>query len=189
MTAADPVGYRRFVPAEADLLAEFLTAEDWPYHSAGPPGAAQIREDAAAGRYDNDQTRTFWIVTGTGAEAGLIRLLDLADDTPLFELRIRAACRAAGLGTQALRWLTGYLFTEFPGIRRIEGTTRQDNHAMRRTFAACGYVKEAHYRQAWPSPGGTVYDAVGYAILRTDWQAGTTTPPDWDDDPSLPVSD
>ncbi len=60
---------------------------------------------------------------------------------------------------------------------------------MRRTFVTCGYVKEAHYRQAWPSPGGTVYDAVGYAILRTDWQAGTTTPPDWDDEPSLPVSD
>jgi RimJ/RimL family protein N-acetyltransferase len=55
---------------------------------------------------------------------------------------------------------------------------------MRRTFRTCGYVKEAHYRQAWPSPGGTINDAVGYAILRTDWQAGTVTPPDWDDEPS-----
>jgi RimJ/RimL family protein N-acetyltransferase len=44
--------------------------------------------------------------------------------------------------------MTGYLFTEFPGIRRIEGTTRADNHAMRRTFRRCGYVKEAHWRQA-----------------------------------------
>jgi RimJ/RimL family protein N-acetyltransferase len=126
-------------------------------------------------------TRAFWIITGTGTgtEAGLIRLLDLGDDTPLFDLRIRAACRGQGLGTRALRWLTGYLFTEFPGIRRIEGTTRQDNHAMRRTFRTCGYVKEAHYRQAWPAPGGTAYDAVGYAILRSDWQAGTITPPEW----------
>lgn len=83
-----------------------------------------------------------------------------------------------------MRWLTSYLFTEFPGIRRIEGTTRQDNHAMRRTFRRCGYVKEAHYRQAWPAPGGRVYDAVGYAILRSDWQSGTITPPEWDDEPS-----
>ncbi|MDQ2815274.1 MAG: GNAT family N-acetyltransferase [Actinomycetota bacterium] len=183
MTAGDQIGYRRFVPAEADLLAEFLATQDWPYHGDGTPDAAQIREQAAAGHYDNDQTRTFWIVTG--AEAGLIRLLDLADDTPLFDLRIRAAYRGAGLGTHALRWLTGYLFTELPNIRRIEGTTRQDNHAMRRTFSKCGYVKEAHYRQAWPAPGGVVYDAVGYAILRTDWQADTITPPDWDDEPML----
>jgi RimJ/RimL family protein N-acetyltransferase len=182
--AGDRIDYRRFVPAEADLLAEFLTTEDWPYHGPGTPSAAQIRQDVAAGHYDNDETRTFWIVTGT--EAGLIRLLDLADDTPLFDLRIRAAYRGAGMGTRALRWLTGYLFTEFPGIRRIEGTTRQDNHAMRRTFRKCGYVKEAHYRQAWPAPGGTIYDAVGYAILRTDWQAGTITPPDWDDEPLSP---
>jgi RimJ/RimL family protein N-acetyltransferase len=187
MTAADPISHRRFVPAEADLLAEFLTAEVWPYHGSGAPDAAQIRAHAAAGRYDNDQTRTFWILTRTGTEAGLIRLLDLADDTPLFDLRIRAAYRGQGLGTQAVRWLTGYLFTELPGIRRIEGTTRQDNLAMRRAFRRCGYVKEAHYRQAWPAPGGMVYDAVGYAILRTDWQAGTNTPPDWDDEPRLPA--
>jgi|ERR1035438_1552587 hypothetical protein len=101
MTAADHIGYRRFVPAETDLLAKFLTTEDWPYHGDGAPDAAQIRDQAAAGHYDNDQTRTFWIVTGT--EAGLIRLLDLADDTPLFDLRIRAAYRGAGLGTRALR--------------------------------------------------------------------------------------
>ena len=44
------------------------------------PDAAQIRQDVAAGHYDNDQTRTFWIITGTGTEAGLIRLLDLAED-------------------------------------------------------------------------------------------------------------
>jgi RimJ/RimL family protein N-acetyltransferase len=180
----DDIGYRRFVPADADLLAEFLTTEEWPYHADGAPSATRIRQQAAAGDYDNDRTRAFWIITGTGAVAGLIRLLDLGDDTPLFDLRIRAAYRGQGLGTRAVRWLTGYLFTEFPGIRRIEGTTRQDNQAMRRTFRTCGYVKEAHYRQAWPAPGGTVRDAVGYAILRTDWQAGTITPPEWDDEPS-----
>jgi len=183
MTASDQIEYRRFAPADADLLAEFLTAEDWPYHGAGMPDASQVRERAAAGRYDNDQTRAFWIVTDANTVAGLVRLLDLGDDTPLFDLRIRAAYRGAGLGTHALRWLTAYVFTEFPGIRRIEGTTRQDNQAMRRTFRKCGYVKEAHYRQAWPAPDGTIYDAVGYAILRTDWQSGTVTVPDWDDEP------
>jgi RimJ/RimL family protein N-acetyltransferase len=165
-----------------DLLAEFLCGQDWPYHAGGTPDAAWVREQAAAGYYENDETRTFWVVSGDGTKAGLIRLLDLADDTPMFDLRIGAAYRGAGLGAAALRWLTGYLFTGFPAIRRIEGSTRQDNHAMRRTFRRCGYVKEAHYRQAWPSPPGRVYDAIGYAILRTDWQAGTITLPDWNDE-------
>jgi RimJ/RimL family protein N-acetyltransferase len=181
MPAGDLIKYRRFVPAEADLLAEFLTTQDWPYHAAGSPDPAQVRAQVQAGLYDNDQARAFWIVTDT--EVGLIRLLDLADDTPLFDLRIRAAYRGAGLGSHALRWLTAYLFTEWPSIRRIEGTTRQDNWAMRRTFRKCGYVKESHYRQGWPAPDGTIHDAVGYAILRSDWQTGTVTPPDWDDEP------
>jgi RimJ/RimL family protein N-acetyltransferase len=189
MTAGGHVEYRRFVPAEADRLAEFLTTEDWPYHGPGAPGTDRIREQVAAGHYDSDRARTFWIVTRTGTEVGLIRLFDLGDDTPLFDLRIRAAYRGAGLGTRALRWLTGYLFTEFPHIHRIGGISRKDNHAMRRTFRSCGYVKEAHYRLAWPGPGGTVYDAAGYAILRTDWQNGTITQPDWDDEPEPAAPD
>jgi hypothetical protein len=51
MTSADHVEYRRFAPAEADLLAEFLTTEDWPYHGTRGRDAAHIRQDAAAGRY------------------------------------------------------------------------------------------------------------------------------------------
>jgi RimJ/RimL family protein N-acetyltransferase len=56
---------------------------------------------------------------------------------------------------------------------------------MRRVFRNCGCVKEAHYRQAWPASGERFYDAVGYAILRTDWLSGTATPPEWDDEPSI----
>ena len=35
---------------------------------------------------------------------------------------------------------------------RVEGTTREDNHAMRRVFDKTGYVQEAHYREARPAP-------------------------------------
>ena len=103
----------------------------------------------------------------------------------MFDLRIRARYRRRGLGVQAVRWLTGYLFAEFPDIRRIEANTRKDNIAMRRTLLSCGYVKEAHYRDAWPSfENATVYDGVGYAMLRRDWDSGTTTLPEWDDEPA-----
>jgi RimJ/RimL family protein N-acetyltransferase len=165
-----------------DLLAEFLSKQDWPYHVGGTPDAARVRAQAAAGYYDNDETRTFWIVNGDGTKAGLIRLLDLADDTPMFDLRIGVAYRGTGLGTAALRWLTGYLFTEFPVIRRIEGNTRQDNQAMRHTFRSCGYVMEAHYRQAWPAfpdasttPSATRSCAPTGRPARSPRQTGTTS--------------
>ncbi|MFI2434781.1 GNAT family N-acetyltransferase [Streptomyces sp. NPDC018693] len=181
--------YRRFDPADAadtDALVGFLTADTWPFHSRAVVEPERARAWIADGDFDDDDgTRTFWIDAGVGAGAdvvGMVRLMDLEDDTPLFDLRVRAGARGRGVGAEALTWLTAHLFDAFPHIRRIEGTTRQDNVAMRRTFRRCGYVKEAHYRDAWPAQDGAVHDAVGYAILRRDWHAGTTTVPQWNDE-------
>ncbi|MER5729869.1 GNAT family N-acetyltransferase [Streptomyces sp. NPDC002138] len=172
---------RRFVPAEGDALVDFLTAETWPFHSSDVLERDQVQRWISEGRYEGEESRTFWIVAGERS-VGLVRLMDLGDDTPLFDLRIRSRDRGKGLGSQALRWITTYVFEEFPRVRRIEGTTRQDNAAMRRTFERCGYAKEAHYRDAWPGAGGTVHDAVGYAILRRDWRDGTVSAPQWHDE-------
>jgi RimJ/RimL family protein N-acetyltransferase len=177
--------YRRVGPDHAEDLATFLTGDTWPFHGAPVVTADQARRWIAAGRYYADDNRAFWITVGD-EHAGLIRLMDLGDGTPLFDLRLRGQWRGQGIGVQALRWLTAYLFSEFPAIRRIEGHTRQDNRAMRRAFRSAGYVKEAHHREAWPVDGGEVYDAVSYAILRRDWLAGTTTPTDWLDEAMLP---
>jgi RimJ/RimL family protein N-acetyltransferase len=68
-----------------------------------------------------------------------------------------------------------------PQATRFEGQTREDNIAMRRTFLRAGFVKEAHYRDGWPVEGGPALASVAYAILRRDWEQGTTTPVDWDD--------
>ncbi len=176
------IEYRRFIPGDAGLLAAFLTGEEWPYHGSGGPDRGAIMRRVADGYYDSGSARTFWIM-GDNERVGLIWLFDLDDGTPMFDLRIRAAYRGRGVGGAAVAWLTRYLFSELPGIRRIEATTRQDNEAMRRVFRSCGYVKEAHYRDAWPGPGDQIHDAVGYAILRRDWAAGTVTAPDWDDEP------
>jgi RimJ/RimL family protein N-acetyltransferase len=53
---------------------------------------------------------------------------------------------------------------------------------MRTVLRRCGYVKEAHYRQGWPDQDGVIHDGIGYALLRQDWERGTTTPVDWDGD-------
>lgn len=149
---------------DADEYVAFLTAEEWPFHLNPKPDPSDIRLS------DN----AFWIIED-GAKVGLVRLLDLDDvddgGNPLFDLRVTAAARGRGVGEAAVRWLTTHIFTNY-GTNRIEGTTREDNHAMRRVFDKTGYVQEAHYREAWPAQD-RVYDSVGYAILRRDWRSGT----------------
>ncbi|MGN9841510.1 GNAT family N-acetyltransferase [Nonomuraea sp. H19] len=174
------IEFSRISPGDAESLADFLAGEEWPYH-AGTQDRETVRRRAAEGLYDDAETRTFWVLAD-GERAGLVKLQDLADDTPMFDLRVRHSWRGRGIGTQAVAWLTGYLFGELPAITRIEGTTRQDNHAMRAVFRKNGYAKESHYRESWPTPDGTCYDAVGYAILRRDWISGTVTLPNWADE-------
>jgi RimJ/RimL family protein N-acetyltransferase len=160
--------------SDADALTHFLTAEEWPYHVVPKIDPDDVRARLASGAYDD----AFWVVDGA-TEIGLVRLFDLDDGTPLFDLRVASTARGRGAGTAAVRWLTRHVFTNYD-TNRIEGTTRADNHAMRRVFDRCGYVKESHYRDAWPA-GDLVHDSVGYAILRRDWETGTTTPVNWDD--------
>ncbi|MEU3224275.1 GNAT family protein [Streptomyces sp. NPDC006976] len=175
------ITYERFEPADAEELVGFLSGDTWPFHGSDVVDPADARKSVTEGHYDDQDNRTFWITAG-GERVGFVRLMDLSDRTPMFDLRIRSERRGQGLGEKALTWLTQYVFAEFPLVQRIEGNTRQDNAVMRRTFQKCGYVKEAHYRDAWPASDGTLHDAVGFAMLRRDWVSGTTTVPDWDDE-------
>lgn len=179
----DTIEFRRFVTGDADALAGFLAAHEWPFHANPRVDPGAVRRQVADGYYDSPAARTFWVLAD-GEPVGVVRIFDLDDGAPLFDLRIGEPARGRGAGTRAVRWLTTHVFTEHPEVDRIEATTRQDNHAMRRVLRHCGYAKEAHYRQAWPNGTGTPSDAVGYAVLRGDWASGTVTPPDFDDEPA-----
>jgi len=75
------------------------------------------------------------------------------------------------MGRFAVNWLTTYLFTIYPGLHRIEATTRSDNAAMQAVFARCGYRREGTMVEAWKNADGTRHDALGYAILRREFSA------------------
>lgn len=175
--------FEQFAPDETDLLSQWLTSDTWHYFVNPSPTPAQVREWIADGVFASDETRTLWIRTPDGKEVGLIRLHDLHDPTPMFDIRILAPFRGRGYGKQALLWLTDHLFTTMPDIRRIEGQTREDNVPMRRLFRACGYVKEAHYRESWPAGDGRWLASVAYARLRREWEQGISTPVNWHDEP------
>ena len=154
-------------PADADIVVSFLTAHEWPFH--GVPRLSP--EEAAAVRVVADDIASFWIRDGDGI-AGLIRLFDLDDldnGSPLFDLRIATKHRSRGIGRFAVEWLTTHLFTTYPGLHRIEATTRSDNAAMQAVFARCGYRQEGTMLEAWKNADGSRSDTLTYAILRREF--------------------
>lgn len=180
--AAD--GKLRFIPhdrsADASLVG-FLTGSDWPFHPEPRLEPAEVLRRSSDGGFDTSDDRECWWALRGGERVGLAVIFDLADPTPMFDLRIAAGSRGRGYGTVTVRWLTAHIFSTWSDKERVEATTRADNWAMRAVLARCGYAKEAHYRCAWSGPDGT-HDAVGYATLRSDWSTGTTTPVNWDDE-------
>ncbi len=175
------ITFRPFDPDQAEALIDLIASETWHYYVNTNPSHTLAREWYEQGRFTGADNQTFWIISGEGQHIGLISIHNLLD--PLLEFRISSAYRGQGIGQQALRWVTEHIFTTLPLVMRIRGETRQDNRAMRKVFRRCGYVKEAHHRQAWPTLDGAYYDSIGYTSLRQDWQSGTLTPVNWNDEP------
>ncbi|WP_198950099.1 GNAT family N-acetyltransferase [Kineosporia sp. A_224] len=165
-------------PGDRPDVAAWLVRESWPFHADGAADAAAVERRLAA---DDDGGSASYRVLRDGGPVGLVRVLDLGDPTVEIDVRIAGAVRGQGLGTAAVRLLVDLVLAGHPDVLRIEAATRQDNAAMRAVLRRCGFVKEAHHRDAWPAPDGTLRDTVIYALLRRDHESGTTTPVVWDD--------
>ncbi|TXR56592.1 GNAT family N-acetyltransferase [Quadrisphaera setariae] len=165
--------------ADAEHLADFLTRQAWPFHVRERWTREQALASAADGSWVGPHTHAHWLLAD-GERAGLVRFDDVDDGTPLFDLRIDESHRRRGLGTAAVRWLSQHLSDRDPQLQRIEANTRIDNAVMRAVLQRCGFVKESHYRSAWPGEGGRLFDGIGHGLMRADWVSGTTTPVRWD---------
>lgn len=170
----DPTG------ADRGTLVAFLTSNDFPFHVGSRRSTDEVEEAIEAGAFRDGDNDSYWIDHPQHGRVGFLRFEDLSEDTPMFDLRLAEPMRGRGLGTEALRAAIEHIFTTIPA-RRFEGQTREDNIAMRRTFLQCGFLKEAHYREGWPVTGGAPLASVAYAILRRDWETGTTTRFTWED--------
>lgn len=198
MTSSAPASEIVFAPLrpedqdDAAALTDFLTAQSYPFHVRPALDAAYVREAINDGRYgynpehyatdaaaDTDH-RGWWIMAGQ-VRVGVVVLEDLTDGAPLFDLRLADQHRGRGLGAAVLRNLTRLVFDTYPEVDRFEGQTREDNIAMRKVFLRSGFIKEAHYRRGWPVEGDEPVASVAYAILRQDWESGTTTTFEWED--------
>lgn len=167
---------------EQEQLIHFMTTNTWPYDGHSHPGRDIIEKAIEEGGYESDEVKTFWVENEEGIKVGIVKIYDLQEDIPLFDLRIADRSRGRGYGPKALRLVAEYVFDLPENKIRLEGHTRQDNLAMRKTFERAGFVKEAHLRKAWFSPKeDSYYDAVTYGMTREDFFEGTTTPVVWED--------
>lgn len=161
---------------DRDELVSFLTRNVFPFHVRRQPTGEQVSAAIEAGEWGGDETETFWIEDGERGRVGIVRLDDLADATAMVDLRLDEPHRGLGLGAAALTAATDRVFRQHPGVLRLEGQTREDNIAMRRTFERCGWILEAYYRDRWPVVDSEPAVSVAYSVLRRDWASGTTTP-------------
>ncbi|HVE92584.1 MAG TPA: GNAT family protein [Actinomycetota bacterium] len=151
-------------------LARWISSEQWPFHLRTQPTFDDVLEQAGRGNFASEEVRSFWVLQTPGPAAGFLRIFDIGDVTPLFDLRVRRSDRGQGVGTAALRWATSHVFETLHEANRFAGYTRHDNVAMRRVFERCGFTPEAHHREAWRTDSGELVDCVGYAILRREWE-------------------
>ncbi len=164
---------------DRDELVAFLTRSVFPFHVRPQPSATQVRAAIDAGAWGDDETEALWIDDDEHGRIGIIRLDDLTDATAMVDLRLAEPYRGFGLGAVALTAATDRVFQLYPAVIRLEGQTREDNIAMRRTFERCGWVFEAYYRDGWPVEGADPVASVAYSVLRRDWAIGTATPVPW----------
>jgi len=164
-------------------LADFLTGNEFPFHVTRRPARADVEGWIGEGRFGDADHASYWI-DGDQCRLGLVVLQDLTDGAPVFDLRLATEHRGKGHGVEVLKAVTTHLFTTMPAVNRFEGQTREDNIAMRKTLVRAGFVKEAHYREAWPVEHGPPVASVAYGILRRDWRTGQTTPVNWNDAPA-----
>jgi len=169
------------LPSDQEALVGFLLGNAFPFHVSTSPTLDDIEQRIADGNFTGPDHAAFWVDSRTEGRIGLVILEDLADHAPLFDLRLRESARGRGLGVSVVRALATLVFETFPRVSRLEGQTREDNIAMRKTFLRAGFVKEAHYREAWPVNGSLPLASVAYAMLRRDWETGHTTALVWDD--------
>lgn len=173
--------FRDFDPGrDRAALIALLTGERWEHRVQSAISEAEVVSELEREQYAGDDVLTLMIEL-EGEVVGLVRAEGLAGDRadPQLDFRLRERVRGRGIGQAALAEITAAVFTRYPAKQRIEGQTREDNLAMRKVFDRGGYVQEAVYRRGWPA-GDVAMDGIGYAILRGDWESGTTTPVRWD---------
>lgn len=151
--------------AEADRAAATALARphDW------DPDKLAVELDE--GLWASD-TRFGWAVIVDGEPGGFALVTGLGGGETRLTLRILPSVRGRGAGREVLRQLADHHFSEDPLLVRITGRAHEHNIPMQRVFNAAGFRMEARYRESFEQVDGRKASEWGYALTRTDWEAG-----------------
>lgn len=163
-------------PSFLDQVHRLLSTNSWDFHRQVSLTPSYCQEHFSDTYFTKAGTKTFLLLNKENQLAGYVRVFDLgedptSDETPLFDIRIDKQLRNLGIGKQAVQKVVTFIFSNYLNKHRIEAATRADNVRMQAVLLHCGFVKEAHYRQAWKDSDDNLYDAAGYGLLRADWQS------------------
>lgn len=154
--------------------AEWVTTVDrqtTPYARSLGFDAEGLATELADGHWASDD-RWGWAVLADGEPAGFALVRDMASGDGVIDLRVSASQRGRGVGREVLRQLADHHFSDHHDLTRLSGRTHEQNVPMQRAFNAAGFRMEARYRDSFPLPDGGAASEWGYALTRTDWQAG-----------------
>lgn len=107
--------------------------------------------------------------SGTLVGEAVLNEWDAANRTCGFRILIGPDGRDRGLGTEAVRLMTGHAFERL-GLHRVTLHVFTHNPRARRTYEKAGYVTEGVERQCLWQDGGWI-DAVRMAVLAPEWAA------------------
>ena len=86
-----------------------------------------IEKAIEEGGYESDEVKTFWVENENGEKVGIVKIYDLQDEIPFFDLRIADMSRGIRVWSKSTSTCCG-ICLRFTGKKiRLEGHTRQDN--------------------------------------------------------------
>ena len=137
------LNFEKIEKSGSEEIANWLSSDHWPYFLGHTPTKEEVLKRIEDGNFFGEGELNFWVLTEAKEKIGFIELYQLDDLAPMFSVRFKSQHRGKGYGQPTVKWLTQYVFENFPETRRIEAQTREDNIPMRKLFNKCGYVKEA----------------------------------------------
>jgi RimJ/RimL family protein N-acetyltransferase len=165
---------RPFKPEDLPALHALLTSNRWDYF-LDPVIDEQGLKKRDEIYFSGDTAETLVAMDDSGTLIGFVQFEEVnnnEDASPSFTVCIDKESRGKGIGAELLRQGTAHIFNKFDKIRRIYATTRADNMPMQKLFEATGFRQEARHKKEWKNrETGEFIDALGYAILREEFQA------------------
>lgn len=168
------VEWRNIEEEDAERLCELINCVDVQtnLHASEPRAISVEAEKEWIRKNGSNHTNYSWIIQdkscGEIIGAGGYKNLFLKNGSVEIGLWIGKAYWNKGLGTDALRALVNYLFTQFP-LNRIELNCHSFNSLGIRCYEKIGFIPEGRKRQS-TFRNGQWHDQITMAILRQEWE-------------------